>query len=133
MAVAVADLERSKRGEPDFSWLEARIVTGANRKGLSLRQLGLALGYSHAAITEMLRFRKRSTRELLIALADYFDESREEWLEAGGFDVESLPQDRGFTTAERTVARWLKGLSEVDREALLRRAAEEQQFQDSDT
>lgn len=119
MAVAWAEIERVKRGTPDFERLGERIRAGAARKGKSLRELSLELGFSHATIPEMLRHRSKAGRDLLIAIADYFDESREEWQEMGGFDVENLPQDRGWTTAERTLARWLGGLSKEDREALL--------------
>jgi len=111
------------------------VEEGARRKGLEgspYRRIGQATGYSVALIHNIVVKHSRPQREVLIALADYFDDPREEWLEAGGFDVESLPQDRGFTTDERTVARWLKALSAADRETLLRRAAEEQRHQDGD-
>ncbi len=132
MIATVEKVSRTEPRKPEWGQLEARIRAGAERRGVSLRQLGLAIGLSHAAVTEPIRFRRPMGRDLLIALADYFEESREEWQEMGGFDLEGLPQDRGFTTAERTVARWLKGLSDEDRTALLRRAAEEQRHQDGD-
>jgi len=140
MALGVAEVGRVRRSEPDFVRLERMVRDALVRDGwmttadnvIPYRRLGLAINYSHAAIYNVLVKHSRAQREMLIALADHFEESREEWQAAGGFDVEILPHDRGFTTAERTVARWLKGLSEEDREALLRRAAEEQRHQDGD-
>ncbi len=127
MAVAVMEMERTKRGIPDFDRLEARIRDGAQLKGTSLRELSLDLGFSHATITEMLRHRSKAGRDVLIALADYFDESREEWQKMGGFDVQALPQDKGFTTAERTIARLFAALSEEDKAAFLHELAEWEQ------
>ncbi len=132
MAVAALEMERVKRGEPNFDRLEEKIRTGAQRKGVSLSQLSLDLELSRATIPELLRFHKRPGRVLLVALADYFDESREEWQEIGGFDVESLPRDRGYTTQERTVARWLTSLSEEERRDVLRRADEERERREKD-
>lgn len=132
MAVAVAEMERMTRHEPDFGRIQAMIDAGLEKHAarlqgmLTYRKLGPALGYSSALIGGIVTKHNRPEREVLIALADFFNDPREEWLEAGGFDVESLPRDRGFTTAERTVARWLTSLSVEDREALLRRATEEQ-------
>jgi len=127
VAVAVADMERGKRGAPDFTRLGERIRSGAARKGKSLRELSLDLGFSHATIPEMLRHQSKTGRDVLIALADYFDESREEWQEMGGFEVDALPRDRGYTTDERTVARWLASLSDDERRDILRRAAQERE------
>lgn len=118
MALAVADLEKPKRGDPDYPRLRAMVANGATRKGISLRQLGLTIGFSHSVVTEFMRHDKKPQREVLIALADYFDESREDWQEAGGFDISDLPPGRGYTTEERTLARWLSSLSPEDREAV---------------
>jgi len=138
MALAVADLEKVARHEPNFERIRGLIDAGLERHRrrtdvtLTYRRLGPAIGYSSALINGIMTKGNRPEREVLVALADFFDDPRETWLEAGGFDIESLPKDRGFTTAERTVARWLKGLSDEDRMALLRRAAEEQRHQDGD-
>jgi len=113
MALAVAEVGRVRRSEPDFARLERMVRDALVRDGwmtaaddvIPYRRLGLAINYSHAAIYNVLVKHSRAQREMLIALADHFDESREEWLEAGGYDVESLPQDRGWTTRERELAR----------------------------
>lgn len=130
VAVAVVEMERGKRGNPNFDRLEMRIREGAALKGKSLRELSLDLGFSHATIPEMLRHRSKTGRDVLIALADYFNESREEWQEMGGFDVQALPQDKGFTTAERTIARLFAALSDEDKAAFLGELAEREQQAD---
>jgi len=130
MAVAVADLERVKREDPDYGLLVTLVDRGLDRmrlpdgKRMSDAQLGEDAGFSTAVIYDLRKHRKRPGRDLLIALADLFNDSREEWLAAGGYDIESLPQDRGFTTAERTIARLFAALSENDKAVFLQELAE---------
>lgn len=138
MALAVAELERIKRGAPDFERLERLVDAGLGRhleqtgERVSRRHLGELVGFSPTLISDMLRLHKRTEREALTALADFFDDPREEWLEAAGFDVASLPRDRGYTTQERTVARLLGALSGEEKAALIKRLIEENRRADAE-
>lgn len=105
MAIGTAELERVKDDKPGYEHLERMIRDRAARRGITLTQLSLDLHLSRSTIAEMLRHRSTPSRQFLIALADHFDESREEWQAAGGYSVDTLPQDRGWTTRERELAR----------------------------
>lgn len=135
MALSVAEVERVRRSEPDFVRLEKMVKAALVKDGwmaseddvIPYRRLGLAIKYSHAAIYNVLVKHSRAQREMLIALADHFNESREEWQAAGGYDVDSLPKDRGWTTVERELARWYESLTEEEKVAALREARDLQQ------
>jgi len=121
MVVAVAEMVRQRRREPDFSALR-RLINDAVRvyaeqHGVILtdRQLGLKLDYSEATIHGIFAKGNRPTRELLIALADLFHQSREEWQQAGGYDVDSLPWGRGWRTDERVLTEWYASLTEEEK------------------
>jgi len=130
MALSVAEVERVRRSEPDFARLEKMVRSALVKNGwmiseddvIPYRRLGLAIKYSHAAIYNVLVKQSRAQREMLIALADHFNESREEWQAAGGYDVDSLPRDRGWTTVERELARWYESLTEDEKAAALHEA-----------
>jgi len=132
MALSVAEVERVRRSEPDFVRLEKMVRLALVKDGwmasgddvIPYRRLGLAIKYSHAAIYNVLVKHSRAQREMLIALADHFNESREEWQAAGGYDVDSLPRDRGWTTVERELARWYESLTEDEKAAALHEARE---------
>ncbi len=132
MALAVAEVERVKRNAPDYQRLEKMVRESLVGKGwmaseddaIPYRRLGVAINYSHAAVYNVLVKYSRPQREMLIALADFFDAPREAWQEAGGYDVERLPTDRGWTTVERELARWYDSLTDDQKGAALREARE---------
>lgn len=128
MAIAMAEMTRQRRREPDFSRLRSLIDEGIQQyrdeTGVLLtdRQLSLKINYSESAIYGIFSKGNRPNRELLISLADFFGGSREEWQEAGGYDVDNLPAGRGWRTEERDLAEWYASLSAEQKESALREA-----------
>jgi hypothetical protein len=115
-------LDALRRREPDFGRLEELVGRGVERyeartgERLTWRQIGPRINHSTALMSGMLVKHNRPGMDILRDLADLFDDQREPWLEAGGFDLSQVPTDRGYTTIERDLIRRWHALSARDRD-----------------